>query len=345
MTAIRVGIVGAGANTRLRHIPGFRAIAGVELAGVVNSSPQSTSRAATEFAISKTYVDWRELVADPDIDAVMIGTWPNLHAEITCAALEQGKHVLTEARMARNLAEANAMHAAAAAAPDLIAQIVPSPFGLREHDFILQQIENGLLGEVRELAVLGANDQFYDATQPRHWTQDREISGNNLLAMGILHEAAMRWAPATSRVFAQTETFQETLPGNDGPLDVTVPDSAQVVTQLVNGGKGLYHLSGCALFGPGLQIHLYGSEGTMRLQIAPAPGLWIGAAGEESLRLAEIPPELVGGWRVEEEFIGAIRGEEPVRFTNFDDGVAYMKFTEAVTRSSETNVPIELSSL
>ena len=40
---IRVGIVGAGANTRLRHIPGFRAIRGVELAGVVNSSPESTN--------------------------------------------------------------------------------------------------------------------------------------------------------------------------------------------------------------------------------------------------------------------------------------------------------------
>lgn len=342
MTTIRIGIVGAGANTRLRHIPGFRAIPGVELTGVVNSSAESTARAAAEFAIPKTYDHWQQLVSDPDIDAVMVGTWPNLHAEITCAALANGKHVLTEARMARNLDEAMAMHAASLAAPDRIAQIVPSPFGLREHDFVVQQIENGLLGDVRELAVLGANDQFYDANKPLHWRQDRDVSGNNLLAMGILHEAAMRWAPATTRVFAQTTTFHSTLPGVDGPVAVTVPDSAQVVTQLANGGNGLYHLSGCALFGPGLQIHLYGSEGTIRLQIAPDPGLWIGAAGDEQLRLAKIPQELAGGWRVEAEFIGAIRGEEPVRFTTFDDGLAYMRFTEAVTQSGQSGQPVEL---
>lgn len=39
------------------------------------------------------------------------------------------------------------------------------------------------------------------------------------------------------------------------------------------------------------------------------------------------------GWRVEEEFIGAIRGKEPIRFTTFADGVRYMEFTEAVALS------------
>ena len=47
---IRIGIVGAGANTRLRHVPGFRAIDGVEIVGVVNRSPESTQRAAAELA-------------------------------------------------------------------------------------------------------------------------------------------------------------------------------------------------------------------------------------------------------------------------------------------------------
>ena len=45
---------------------------------------------------------------------------------------------------------------------------------------------------------------------------------------------------------------------------------------------------------------------------------------------------------MEAEFIGAIRGEETVRFTDFPSGVRYMEFTEAVTRSSETNQPVTL---
>ena len=47
----------------------------------------------------------------------------------------------------------------------------------------------------------------------------------------------------------------------------------------------------------------------------------------------DIPPEDRGGWRVEEEFINAIRGIEPVTHTNFTDGLKYMQFTDAVTDS------------
>src|SRR5690606_7822662 len=124
---VRIGIVGAGANTRARHIPGFREISGVEVAGVVNRTPESTARAARELQIPKTYPHWEALVDDPEIDAVCIGTWPYLHADITCAALDAGKHVLTEARMAMNAAEAHRMLRASRAHPHLVAQIVPSP--------------------------------------------------------------------------------------------------------------------------------------------------------------------------------------------------------------------------
>jgi predicted dehydrogenase len=339
---IRVGIVGAGANTRLRHIPGFRAIAGVELAGVVNQSAASTQRAVEQHGITKGYESWQALVDDATIDAIMIGTWPNMHAEITCAALESGKHVLTEARMARNAVEARQMHAAAKRSPQQIAQIVPSPFGLREHGFVRSLINDGYLGELRELVVIGANDQFYDSATPLHWRQDKEISGSNLLAMGILHEAAMRWTPPTTRAFAQTNIFQSIVGPESGQQHVTVPDSAHIVTQLAGGASGVYHLSGCTLFGPGLQIHLYGSRGTIKLQLAPSPGLWIGQAGDQQLQLADIPPEVAGGWRVEEEFIDAIRGVAPVQFTTFDDGLAYMEFTDAVTQSSDTGAVVEI---
>ena len=58
--------------------------------------------------------------------------------------------------------------------------------------------------------------------------------------------------------------------------------------------------------------------------------------------VAEIPANKRGGWRVEAEFIGAIRGEEPVRFTDFETGVKYMEFTEAVHQSAQSARPVEL---
>jgi predicted dehydrogenase len=346
---VRIGIVGAGANTRLRHVPGFRAVDGVELAGVVNSSPESTARAASEFAIPKTYRDWQELVADPDLDAVMIGTWPNLHCDVTCAAIEEGKHVLTEARMARNLAEARQMLAAAQSRPDLVRQIVPSPFGLEHHEALTKLINAGFLGELRELVVITADDSFHDETRPLHWRQDREISGVNTLALGIIHEAATRWVPGPDRIFAQTMIAGPTRPGPDGsPVKATVPDSVQILTTIpitAGSARGLYHVSGVALHGPGRHIHLYGSEGTIKVHLGDSEEVWIGKAGDAELTRLEVAPEEKGGWRVEAEFIGAIRGEEPVRFTTFEAGVDYMAFTEAVARSAAEGVPVRPADL
>ncbi len=341
---VRVGIVGAGANTRTRHLPGFQAIEGVEITGVCNRNVESTKRVAREFKIPHQYDDWRQLVAADDVDAVMIGTWPNLHCEITCAALEAGKHVLTEARMARNLEEAKQMHAASTRHPDLVAQIVPSPYGLTCGPLIEQLIQGLFLGDLRELVVLGADDVFWDYSVPLHWRQDREISGLNVLAMGILHETALRWAPPPVRVFAQSTTFEPQRPNlkTSEYSEVTVPDSVQIVTRLEGGGRGIYHMSGITLFGPGKQIHLYGSRGTIKVEFEPEERVFVGHHADATLKALEIPKDVAGRWRVEEEFIAAIRGEGEVVLTNFAAGVKYMEFVEAVARSSEQGAAVEL---
>src|SRR5215467_12389272 len=97
---IRVGLIGAGGNVRNRHIPGFRKVEGVQLMGVVNRSRESSHRIAEQFNIPRIYDNWQELLDDETINAVCIGTWPYMHRPLTLAALEKGKHVLTEARMA-----------------------------------------------------------------------------------------------------------------------------------------------------------------------------------------------------------------------------------------------------
>jgi predicted dehydrogenase len=334
--AIRVGLVGAGENTRKRHIPGLRAVAGVEVVGVANRTAESTARVAKDFGISKQYPDWKALIADDSLDAVVIGTWPNMHSEVTCAALSAGKHVLCEARMARNVAEARQMAAAAKAHPNQISMLVPSPYGLEYGDEIKRMIDFGFIGELREVVVIGADDQFFDYTRFLHWRQDSAISGVNVLSLGILHETVSRWIPQPTRVFAQTETFEPSRPNpvGDGNVRVTVPDSVQAITQYAGGGSGIYHFSGITIGGPGKQIQLYGALGTIKVSFGETETVQIARGGDKELRPLEISPEKRGSWRVEAEFIGAIRGEEPVKLTDFPTGVAYMEFTEAVARSA-----------
>ena len=62
--------------------------------------------------------------------------------------------------------------------------------------------------------------------------------------------------------------------------------------------------------------------------------------GQKELEQIKIPDNEVGGWRVEEEFINAIRGEELITHTSFTDGVKYMKFTDAIYDSFSTGQKI-----
>jgi predicted dehydrogenase len=341
---IRVGIIGLGANTRLRHVPGLRACEGVEIVAVCNRRPESTATAAREFGIPRMFEHWQELAAVPDIDAVVIGTWPYLHCPVTLAALEAGKHVLTEARMAMNAEEAHRMLEASRKHPELVTQIVPSPFGLHAHRVIKELLQAGFIGELREVVVIGTNESLADGATPLHWRQVAELSGVNTLVLGILHETLIRWVPDPVRVVAQAHAF---VPERLDPLtglrcQVGTPDSVQVLTHIAGGARGLYHMSGVTRFGPGCQIHLYGSEGTLKYELQPNDRLLGARRGEPSLREIPVPPEKAMGWRVEAEFIDAIRGRGKIELSDFATGVRYMEFTEAVARSAQTGRPIEL---
>src|SRR5262249_59702939 len=121
-------MVGAGKIAGTRHVPGVGAFRAVVLAAVFNRRPSSTSAAASEFAIPRTYEHWQDLVADPDIQAIVIGTWPYLHCAITLAALEAGKHVVTEARIALNAAETHRMVDPKRRYPELVTQDLPCTY-------------------------------------------------------------------------------------------------------------------------------------------------------------------------------------------------------------------------
>ena len=92
---------------------------------------------------------------------------------------------------------------------------------------------------------------------------------------------------------------------------------------------------------PGNAVWIYGSEGTLHVDGSNLK-LYGGQRNDEGLSEIEIKPDLGGAWRVEEEFINAIRGIEEITHTSFQDGVRYMEFTEAVTRSAQSGEKINL---
>src|SRR5262249_20192332 len=148
-------------------------------------------------------------------------------------------HVLTEARLSMNAAEAHRMLAAARQHPRLVTQVVPSPFGLRGDAVMRELLRAGFLGELREAHVYSLTTALADPAAPLSWRQDLALSGYNMLTLGIVHETLARWVPPPVRVLAQIHAF---LPSRIDPQSgvrrpVGTPDSVQVLAVLANGAR------------------------------------------------------------------------------------------------------------
>ena len=293
---IHVGIVGAGGNTTLRHIPGLQAIKGVKIISVCNRRRSSSERVAEQFKIPEIYDTWQELVAADNTDAIVIGTWPYLHCCVSLAALAANKHVMCEARMAMNAAEAHQMCDAAKAKPDLVAQIVPSPFTLSVDNTIKRLISENFIGEVLAIEIRDSSG-FLDRNAKLHWRQDFELCGFNTLSLGIWYEAVMRWIGEATSVAAKGKTFVSMRKDEAGIMQaVRIPDHLDVIADMACGAQLHMQLSSVVGIAVQSEALIFGSEGTLRFA---GDSLYGGRKGDTELKEIEIAAKERGQWRGE----------------------------------------------
>ena len=337
LDTVRIGIVGGGSIVRQRHMPGLRALEGIEFTVVCNRRRESAEAFAAEYGVGAVVDDWREVASHPDVDVVWIGTTPYLHARISVAALESGKHVFCQARMARNLAEARQMVAAAERNPDRVVAICPPPMGM-VGDATMRRLLRGErhVGTVRQvrLSVLAAS--LAGASDELHWRHDFDVSGFNTLTVGIYAEVSQRWVGPAASLQARTDTYVRSRrdPASGEYVDVRVPDSVSVIGQLASGADFVYQWSGVAHLGPATQLWVFGDGGTLvyDFETDTIRGASLDA---EELREIPIPEHERGGWQVETDFIRAVRdGGGTGLAPSFHTGLAYMEFLEATMRSA-----------
>jgi len=346
-STIRLGLIGAGGNTRDRHIPGFAKQSNVEIVAVANRSVESGQQVADQFNIPNVAASWTEIVDDDSIDAVCIGTWPYMHATLTIAALEAGKHVLCEARMAMNVDEAREMLLVSRLHPALTAQIVPAPHTLKFDQTIVEMIGSGYIGDLITLdARVAPGASFPNSDSPLHWRHNRDFSGNNIMGMGIWYEAMMRWIGPAATVSATAQSVvSHRVDDNGHRVPMTIPDHVDITSYMEQGGQMRFCFSSVLGHTPNTaEVHIFGTEGTIYL-CQNRSGEWsmsAGKRGDDGLSPVEIDPAKAGGWRVEEEFINAIRGKEDVTHTDFVTGVKYMEWTDAVTLSIRQGEAVKL---
>jgi predicted dehydrogenase len=321
MRDVRVGVVGAGWVVQNRHLPGLAAAPGARVTEIWSRERARADHVAVEFSIPTVVDDWRSIVASPSVDAVVVATPPILHAPVSIAALDAGKHVLCQGRMARNLSEAHAMLEAAARSERVAALYPPRP-GLKGDRVVRRLLASGALGEVREVRVTGMDSAA--PTEGYRWQVDPDVIGVNALTLGMWAEVLQRWLGPVASVSATT--------AGGGEEGTAVPDSIAIVGRLASGATLSAHFSSAGAFGPGSSIEIFGTRGAIAYKLF-GDELRAATEGDSELAVMEVAPGEERQQTTDREFIEAIQTGSPISPT-FEDGVRYMEFCEAVAVSA-----------
>ena len=330
---VRVGIVGAGGFTVGRMLPNLVNIPGAEVTAVANRSRESGDNVAEKFGIGRVETDWRAIVDADDVDAVFIGAPPSVHLAVTLAALEAGKHVLCQTRIATSADDARAMQAAADAARErgLRAMLVPPAPWYRGARFVQHLLDSGFVGTLRQVIGFNMNATFADPATPLSaGRNDLELYGRfNAAQLGLTYDVMRQWTGDATSLVAHRSTFVRQRPAvAAGPVvDNPYPDAVTVVAETTGGAEMINVLNYSVYFGDS-RVELYGDQGTVVYR-QRGDAIVGGHVGDDAPRPMPIPPEHDNPWRVEEEFVRLVRGEIAEPGFTFADGIANMEYLEA----------------
>jgi predicted dehydrogenase len=179
MTKYNLGIIGAGMYGKIlmRHFQKD------ERANIiwVNSASEATARsAADQFGVKKLTLDYREVLADPQVNVVVIATPPFLHAEQMEAALAAQKHVLLEKPMAESLESVRRIVAAVEGAPDQVVLEASCRHTrlTRKFQFVKSMIDSGRLGEIYHIHHNHLSRTTFIEYNPNGaWAMNKKLAG------------------------------------------------------------------------------------------------------------------------------------------------------------------------
>jgi len=149
---LAVGIIGIGWWGAFVHVPSLRNTERAEVVAISRRNPERLALAARELGITETYTDWREMLEQAPLDAVVVSTPNNAHVEPALAALERGLHVLVEKPMALTSQDAQAMIQAAERA-DRVLMVGYKCRGMPSWRAVKRVLDGGTIGQVSQINV------------------------------------------------------------------------------------------------------------------------------------------------------------------------------------------------
>ena len=330
-------LVGAG-RAGLVHARNLaHRIQNARLVALCDTNPEVLKETAEEFDVKRTYADFREATADPNVDAVIIVTPTFLHRDIACAAAENGKHVFLEKPMAITVEECEDINRAADKAG------VKLQIGfMRRFDAGFMKakarIESGQMGRVMIIKSTGRGPGL-----PPPWIYDLKKS-NGILAEVNSHDFdSVRWLAGSeiARVYAEGANFKC---GDAKELWPDFYDNAVVSLRFADGALGTVDGTCPAHYGYDARVEVLCEKGVLFIGSTQNHGLT-----EVSVE-GRVSGETVKSWRnlfkdayldELEHFIECVNENKTPRVTG-SDGLKAVQAVVAANRSLLEGVPVSL---
>ena len=250
---IGIGIIGAGHFGSV-HAKAVAEVEGVQLVASCREDRIAAERFAAEHGGS-AYADWRELLAAPKVDAVVVATPHHLHEEIAIGAAEAGKHILLEKPMAPTARACDAINAAVSKAGVqlMVGHVMHFALPCLKAKEIL---DSGLIGR----PVLGSSwmIKLWMESNRREWHLNTASGGGMLMTAGIHALDRLVWLMGQDvmSVNALAGTFFH---------EQEADDSALIGLRFANGGIGQVQSVGYRNGAVGFAMDLVCEQGTLRI--------------------------------------------------------------------------------
>jgi len=352
MGKFRIGLIGLGGMAQA-HIRWMKEEAErIELTAICDIHREFVEKAGAELGIEagKRYTDYRKLVADPEVDAVVFATPNDSHAAILHACLDEGKPFLGEKPFTRVFEEAVALKERY----DRQSAPVPGMIGFSYRytpafRYARELVREGRIGRVRSFSAQYLQGWGSALAQcPFVWRFDRDVTGTG--ALGDLGSHMIDLARFLFGEFEELSAQMQTIiperkdPATGAMKKVFVDDFASFQARLAGDVMGVFQTSRNAV-GSGNQheISIYGDIGTIHASTEdPDRLVWI--REEESGRLARAVLDVPQRCKVTPyaDFVGMLKGEARDGLPGFMDGYRNQEVLDAIVRACETKRAIAL---
>src|SRR5437588_13051963 len=225
-----------------------------------------------------------------------------MHSAVTISALEAGKHVFCQARMSMDLAEEEEMLATSKRFPELVTMLCPPPYGMRADLLVKKLLAENSIGTPHAIRLHSFTGAYLNPEAPAHWRQKIEISGLNVLTLGIYVEIWQRWLGNIVGVFARGKILNAERRG----YQVIVPDMLNVLCVFENGAEGVLEFSGVHAGAPNDRLRIFGDRGALLYDFTNER-VRSGKYGGREMADLDVPKEPITDWREEDDFISAVK--------------------------------------